>query len=152
MLDPTVIALDTNLAIKVVEVATCRVVHHERVHNLVTLAGRNLIRDLLNGAATSIIWHIGVGSGTSTPAAGDTTLQTQRDRLPVTKVVAMAGKLTTTLFLPPTTSANSFMLTEVGAFTAASGGTMFARATHTGIQKSTEISITYTWDFNINAS
>jgi hypothetical protein len=152
MLEPLVIKLDTNLTIEAIEIATGKVVQRERVHNLVTLAGRNMIRDLLYTPTLIGLTHIGVGSGTTAPAAGDTALQVQRDRPLVTKFAAASGKLTATLYLPPTTSANNFTLTEVGIFTAATGGTLFARATHSGIAKNQGNSITYTWDFNINAS
>lgn len=105
----------------------------ETFPNLITDAGLDLLRDILDGtvAAGEITW-VAFGTGTTTPAAGDTQLGAEQFRKAVTKQQpAGVGKLDTSLYLAPG-DANSFEIREIGWFagaaTAAAGsGVLVAR-------------------------
>ncbi len=143
--------LGDNVTIEVREAATGRLLSRQTAHNLLTLAGRNLIRDALRGAGGPYaITHVAVGTGTTTPTFGDVALQAEVYRAAATKVVVDSGKLTIHLYLP-STAANGFSLAEAGLFTAASGGTLVARVTFGAITKTSQITVTLVWDLPINA-
>lgn len=145
------IGLDCNVTIEVRDAASGRLLRRERQHNLVTLAGRNLIRDFLNGTASSgTISHLAVGTGTAAPTANDTALGTEVFRDAVTKRTPDAGKLQVQYYLA-STAANGSNLTEAMLTTAASGGLCFARVTFQAIAKTASITMTFTWDVNVNA-
>ncbi|MFA5313159.1 MAG: hypothetical protein WC375_07595 [Methanomassiliicoccales archaeon] len=134
-----------NLKITARDATTGKIVQEESIHNIVTNAGMNLLRDFLKGDAVTGITHIGVGTGTNSPSSTDTTLGTEVFRAAITAATAAAQKLTITYTLP-SASANGNSLTEAGLFTASSSGTMYARATHSLIAKTSDKVISYTWE------
>jgi hypothetical protein len=115
-----------------------------RASNKIPSSGLNLTLDLLKGDTTARLTYFGVGTGTTAPAAADTTLQTEVFRAAITRMSRAAGTLTVTYFLPQA-SANGSTLTEAGMLNASSGGTLFGRVTHTGIGKTANVTITYVW-------
>lgn len=120
-------------------------------HNLVVLAGRNLVRDLLYIAATNPLSHCAVGTGSTAATANDTALGAEVFRSAITQFIPLSGQLQVKHYLS-STQANGNTLTEAGLFNASSGGTMFARVTYAGIAKTSAISITYVWTTMISAS
>lgn len=143
--------LTYNVTIEVRDAASGRLLRRERRHNLVTLAGRNLIRDFLNGTASSgTISHLAVGAGTTAPTANDVALGAEVFRDVVTKRTPDAGKLQVQYYLA-STAANGNSLTEAMLTTAASGGICFARVTFQAIAKTASITVTFSWDINVNA-
>lgn len=146
------IGLPVNVTIEVHDAATGELLRREQKHNLVTLVGRNLIRDFLNGTpATGTTSHFAVGTGSVAPTANDTTLGAEVLRDVVTKRTPDSGKLSVQYYLA-STAANGSTLQEAGLFNAASGGTLIARVTYQAIAKTASITVTFTWDININAS
>jgi len=146
------IQLTANVTIEVCDAASGRLLRREQRHNLVTLAGRNLVRDLFNGLSPAgAITHFAVGTGTATPTANDTALVAEVFRDAVTKRTPDVGKLTLQYYLP-STAANGYALAEAGLFTAATGGTLVARVVFQAINKNASLSVTYTWDLTISAS
>jgi len=143
--------IGANVTIEVRDAKTGKLIKREYRHNLVTLATRNAIRDWLNGAGNTLtISHFAVGTGTTAPTANDTALVTEVFRDVVTKRTPDAGKLTIQYYLP-STAANGYSLAEAGLFNASSGGTMIARVTYQPINKTASLTVTYTWEININA-
>lgn len=101
-------------------------VHHVQ-RNLITNAGFDLVCDVLGkNAQPSDLTHIGIGTGTTAAAAGDTTLDTQTARIEATYAHTSGTKVFTleAVFAAGTGTGN---IAEVGAFNAASSGTMFNR-------------------------
>lgn len=102
-------------------------------HNIITTAGKNALAALLNSASagTSIVSHMGFGTGSTTPAIGDTTLTTELTigtngyaRVAVARSVA-SNVITYTATLTGITATTTIQ--EVGLFNqAATGGTLFA--------------------------
>ena len=140
-----------NVRAEVHDARTGRLLKKIEKHNLVTSAGRNLVRSLLTTADTTALTHMGVGTGTTAPASLDTALETEVARPALTQINNTdTGEFECKLFLDAST-ANGSDLTEAGLFTASSGGTLFARVTHDAISKSSAITITYTWTVAVNA-
>lgn len=134
-----------NLTIETRRAHDGALVARQEHHNLVTTAGLNLIRDLLNGSGSAGITHFGVGTGTATPALTDTALGAQVIRQAVTGTTTAAAQLTVSYYLSSTT-ANGSTIGEVGLFNAAAAGTMYARAlVSPTIAKDATVTVTFTW-------
>lgn len=129
-----------------------RLVGFERKRNLTVDAGLNFIRDLLNSGSATGITHFGYGTSSTAVAASDTALIAQVARDTVTAKAASSKTLTVTYFLN-TTSGNGNTLREVGLFSAAVAGSMYARAIlASAIVKTSSISVTFTWTLSWSAS
>lgn len=118
--------------------------------NLTVNAGMDLIRDLLNGDAVDPLTHFAVGTDDTAASSGDTTLGTEVFRDTFTQTTEDPKQLEIRYYLG-SGDANGNTLKEVGLFNAASGGTMYARAVHTGIVKDTSVAITYVWTLTWSA-
>lgn len=137
-----------NVRIEIHDIKTKKLLDTITTHNLIVLAGRNLLRDFLYDGATPTVdglTHFAVGTGVTAATANDTTLGTEVFRDTITQKIKDAAKLTVKYYLA-SGSANGSTLTEAGIFNASAVGTMYARVTHTGIAKDATISITYSWD------
>ena len=100
--------------------------------NVVTVAGKTALAALLNGTAAgnSLVTHMGFGSGTTAAAASQTALTTELSgggyaRVSVTRSNPSAGVIQYQATL--TGLSSSVTVQEVGLFSAATAGTMFAR-------------------------
>jgi len=122
-------------------------------HNLVTNAGRNLIRDFLLSDRNKQPTNMAVGTGTTAAAVGDTALVTEVYRDSITLRTSEAYKATFQLFIPED-SANGNTLTEAGLFSVANGiSTLYARFIFaSSIPKTSANSVTITWDITITAN
>jgi len=85
--------IDVNVKIEVIDVPTGRLIDVIHAHNLVTLAGRNLVRDFLNGLAPTHLTHFAVGTGATAPTANDTALEAEVFRDQITKRTPGSGTL-----------------------------------------------------------
>jgi len=110
---------------------------------MIVNAGLNLMRDFLAGDAPSPPSHFAVGTGTTAPAAGDITLETEVLRKTVTTktlsgngILEYAGELFST-------DANGNSLSEVGVLNAASAGDLLLRNTHVPYSKTADFSVKY---------
>ena len=121
----------------------------QEVNNLVVTAGKNHIADQLSSApGESAMSHMGIGTGTTAAAAGDTTLQTALDRNALTSRTDSGNVVTYVGDWAAGDGTNS-AITEAGIFNAASGGTMLARATFTAINKGASDTLKITWTVTI---
>lgn len=154
LITPVTINIETNVRIDVIDARTLELLDRLEVHNLVVTAGRNLVRDRIYASATAAISHFWVGMSSQAVAATDTDLIDAvgaPGRQAITSNTVADGQLTTKYFLPSGT-ANSNTLREAGIFNAASGGSMFVRATHAAIVKTSSIQIIYSWLTSVTAS
>jgi len=115
-----------------------------RGHNLVVNTGLAHIADQLSASpGQGAMSHMGVGTGTTAAAAGDTALETALDRNALTSrtdsgaVVTYVG----TWAAGDGTGA----ITEYGIFNASSGGTMLARYVDSVINKGANDTLVVTW-------
>jgi len=119
------------------------------IHNLVVGTGNNLIASRLASASAAVIGWIALGTGTNTPAHGDTTLQTEIFRKATT---VSGGTVTNNAILYQQTynaGEATGALTEAGLFNASSGGTMAARTTYNVINKGSGDVLTVYWTLSI---
>jgi hypothetical protein len=112
------------------------------VPNLVVTAGKNFIASRIVGTASPIMSHMAIGTGTATPAAGDTTLGTEAGRVSTTGT-ASTNQVTFTSTFPAGTGTGA--ITEAGVFNQASLGTMLCRTTFPVVNKAAGDSIAITW-------
>jgi hypothetical protein len=114
-------------------------------HNLVTSAGRNLLRDLLSGDSTSKVSYMAIGHGTTAPVAGDTTLEHEDSRLEITLAHSDAlGSVTFTVYWAAGVGTGT--VSEAGLLTAAVVGTLYARTTFAPIVKTAAMYLRIIWE------
>lgn len=114
---------------------------------ILTNVGIQQIIDALNGGSHTAPQHLGWGTGTNAPAAGDTTLQTASSeaRTNGTKSIVTVNVSNDTYQVVGTiTDATGQTISEVGLFDASTSGQMYIRGTFTGIPLSIGDAIQFT--------
>lgn len=112
-------------------------------HNLIVMAGRTKLARLLGGGYTGHIDRIGVGTGSTPAADGDTGL-TGAVYIPVSSVEYSTGKVRFN-FTIGTDQANGLAIRELGLFYG--DGTIFSRRVRKSvIGKENDIQITGYWE------
>jgi hypothetical protein len=128
-----------------------QVKHDETIHNLITTAGRNaIVSRLASSPGTAVPTHMAIGTGTTAAAAGDTTLQTELDRNALTSNTASTNVLT--MVGDWAAGDGTGAITEAGVLSASSGGTLFARAVFTVINKAAGDTLQITWTFTLTVT
>jgi len=122
-----------------------------KVPNLVVTTGKNYIASRMAAASAPIMNTMAIGTGTGTPAAGDTALGTEAGRVATTAFTASTNTVTATATFPAGTGTGA--ITEAGIFNpvsaGASGGTMLCRTTFPVVNKAAGDSIAITWTVTI---
>lgn len=121
--------------------------------NLVVGTGLYHIADQLSDSGEAAMSHMAVGTGTSTPALGDTALGNQlEDRHAFSAKTqgsgASANKVTYVAEWPAGHATGA--ITEAGIFNSDSAGQMLCRATFAVINKGPSDTMTLTWELTIN--
>ena len=86
---------------------------------------------------------MGIGTGTGTPIAGDTTLGTEAGRVSLTAFTASTNTVTATATFSAGTGTGA--ITEAGILNNSSGGTLMCRTTFPVVNKAAGDSIAITW-------
>lgn len=120
----------------------------QEVKNLVVTTGKNLIASRLVGTASNVISHMAVGTGTTAPAAGDTTLVTELTRVAISSGTASGNVATYVATFAPGVGTGS--INECGLFNASTAGTMLARSTSVIVTKGALDTLALTWTITIN--
>lgn len=121
-------------------------------HNLVTDAGCAHIADqLASSQDEGAMSHMAVGTGTTSPVAGNTTLETELDRNALSSFVQGSGGDDHKVVYTASWAAGdgTGAITEAGIFNASSGGTMLARVTFPVINKGVSDTLEITWTLTI---
>lgn len=120
-------------------------VEEHNVPNLVVTAGKNYIAAKIVATTNSpaSMTHMGIGTGTGTPGASDTTLGTQTGRVSLSGSTVSTNTITYTATFPAGTGDGA--ITEAGIFNASSGGTMLCRTTFPVVNKASGDTIAITW-------
>lgn len=119
--------------------------------NLVVDAGLNFICDRMEGTTEAVMSHMGLGSDSTAPAAGDTDLGSllgAREPIDSTVVTANTIQYSCTFEAGDGTGA----VTEAGIFNAATAGTMLCRTTFAVVNKDVDDTMTITWTITLTAS
>jgi len=122
---------------------------HEK--NLVVSAGLNFICDRMEGTSEAVMSHMGLGSGTTAVAAGDTDLESllgSREALDSTTVSSNTITYVSSFEAGDATGA----VTEAGIFNASSSGTMLCRVVFAAINKAADDTMSVTWVITLTAS
>jgi hypothetical protein len=119
--------------------------------NLVVSAGLNFICDRMEGTTEAVMSHMGLGSGTTAAAAGDTDLETligSRQSLDSTTV----SSNTITYIASFGTGVSTGTVTEAALFNASTSGTMLCRVVFPAIGKQADDTMSVTWVITLTAS
>lgn len=121
------------------------------VPNLVVSAGLAFIASRMKDTTDAAMTHMGVGSGTTAAAAGNTALETQ--------IGSRASLTSTTVTANATAYAASFAagvgtgaITEAGIFNASTSGTMLCRTVFAVVNKGANDTLQITWTITLNAA
>jgi hypothetical protein len=121
--------------------------------NLIVNAGKAAIA---SGTALSGFTHIGIGTGTTAPAAGDTALQSElstgysRALSTQSNPSSYVRRYVGTFGINNPTSPNPVAITEAGMFTASTGGTMLCRQTFAAMNKYVNDTLEITWEITVS--
>ena len=120
-----------------------------KVPNLVVTVGKNYIASRMVGTASTVMSHMAIGTGTSTPIAGDINLGTEAYRTSIT-IAASTNTVTSTATFAAGNGTGA--ITEAGIFnygtyaaSPASGQFMLCRTTFPAVNKAAGDSIAITW-------
>lgn len=129
------------------------------VKNLVVEDGREYIASRMAGTAMGVMSHMGVGTGTTAPAAGQSALVSQatNGRVALTSTTITGTPPINVRYVAsfPSGSAGSVVvgnITEAGIFNASSGGVMLCRTTFTAVNKAAADTLSITWNVTVNAA
>ena len=115
-------------------------------NNMCVTAGLNLIRDRIATNSSSYIQYGAIGSGTTAPTAADTALESEILRKTFQNVDTSTDKQVTFEYWIASTEGNTpGTVSEVGLFTASTGGTMLCRATFDAITKDNTVEMLIVW-------
>lgn len=111
--------------------------------NLVVTVGKEWIASRMQGTASNVMGYMAVGTDSTAPAAGNTTLGAEVARVAVTSATASTNTVTYVATFGAGTGTGA--LTEAGLFNSNSGGTMLSRTTYSVINKGSGDEMTVTW-------
>jgi hypothetical protein len=122
-----------------------KVLQKLEVPNLVVTTGKNYIASKIVATTNSpaSMTHMAIGTGTSSPAAGDTALGTQTGRVSLSGSSVSSNAITYTATFPAGTGDGA--ITEAGIFNASSAGTMLCRTTFPVVNKASGDTLAITW-------
>ena len=118
--------------------------------NLVVTAGKGFVALRMIGTSVGVMTHMGVGTGTTDPAAGDTALETQVGSRKAFTTSAAVSAAVVTYITAFAAGEGTGALTEAGIFNASSGGTMLARTEFSVVNKGSADTMTITWTVTVS--
>lgn len=121
------------------------------VPNLVVDSGLAFIASRMKDTTEAAMSHMGVGSGDTAAAAGNTALETQigsRVSLTSTTVTANVIEYVASFAAGVGTGA----ITEAGIFNASTAGTMLCRTVFSVVNKGADDTLQITWTITLNAA
>ena len=120
----------------------------QHVPNLVVSAGKTYIASRMVGTSSTVMGYMAIGTGSGTPASGDTTLGTEAGRVALTAFIASTNTVTATATFAAGTGTGA--ITEAGIFNATPTGTMLCRTTFPVVNKASGDSIAITWTITVS--
>lgn len=136
-------------SLRVVVTAADGSIKEEReFQNLVVTVGKNFIASRIVGVSDAVMSHMGIGSGTTAAAAGDTALQTELGRVALGGSSASTNVVTYTANFPAGTGTGA--VTEAGIFNDPSAGTMLCRTVFAVVNKGADDAMSVTWTVTVS--
>jgi hypothetical protein len=121
------------------------------VPNLVVTTGKVYIAGKMiatNADVPVAMTHMGIGTGTASPLAEDTTLGTQTGRVLLSGNLQENNAITYTATFPAGTGTGA--ITEAAIFNASTGGTMLCRTVFPVVTKQAGDTIAITWKVTVS--
>lgn len=121
------------------------------IDNLVVSAGLTYIASRMVGTAKDVMSHMGLGSGSTAAAAGDTDLGSllgSREALDSSTASSNTITYVSSFEAGDATGA----ITEAGIFNASTGGDMLCRTVFSVINKAADDTLSVTWTITLTAS
>ena len=113
------------------------------VPNLVVSAGKNFVASRMKDSTTNAMSHMAIGTGSTSPAAGNTALGSESHRSALTSTTVSSNVVTYVASFGAGDGTGA--ITEAGLFNASSGGDMLCRTTFSVVNKGSQDSMTITW-------
>ena len=120
----------------------------QKVDNLVVTAGKNFVASRMKDATATAMSHMGIGSGSSSAAAGDTALGNQLDRNALTSTTVTNNEVVYAATFAAGEGTGA--VTEAGIFNAASSGTLLCRTVFSTVNKGAADSLAITWTVTVS--
>lgn len=117
-----------------------------KVKNLVVTRGKEYIAGRMINNSTTLS-HMGIGTGTTAPAVGQTALVIQTGRVAFDTATATGATATYTANFPAGIGTGA--ITEAGLFDASTGGNMIARTTFGVITKGVDDVMAISWGVTV---
>lgn len=111
--------------------------------NLVVSSGLNWVASRMTSGSDAVMSHMAVGSGSTAPALGDTTLQTEVSRIALASATSLLAQVRYVATFGAGVGTGS--LQEAGIFNAGSSGTMLCRTTFAVVNKGASDTLQITW-------
>jgi len=127
-----------------------RLKDEKTVDNLVVSTGLAFIASRMKDATAAVMSHMAMGSGTSSPAAGNTALVTELSRIALTSTTVTANAVAYSATFGP--AAGTGAVTEAGLFSASSAGSMLCRTVFGVVNKEAGDTMVITWTVTIGAA
>lgn len=118
------------------------------VPNLVVSSGKNFVASRMKDSTTNAMSHMAIGTGSATPAAGNTGLGSESHRSTLTSTSVSSNVITYTASFGAGDGTGA--ITEAGLFNASSGGDMLCRTTFSVVNKGSQDSMTITWEVTVS--
>ncbi|OUW94919.1 MAG: hypothetical protein CBD88_05055 [Flavobacteriales bacterium TMED228] len=120
----------------------------QEINNLVVTTGKNFVASRIKDATSNAMSHMAIGTGSTSPAAGDTTLGTETARVALTSTTVTNADVAYVSSFGAGTGTGA--ITEAGLFNASSAGTLFCRTTFSVVNKGADDSMTITWTVTVS--
>lgn len=117
------------------------------VPNIVVTTGKTFIAARMVGTPTAMS-HMAIGSGTTNPAAGDTTIETELGRVALTSSASAGAVVTYIASFGAGTGTGA--VTEAGILNASSAGTLLCRTEFAVVNKGADDSMSITWTITVS--
>ena len=118
------------------------------VPNLVVSAGKDFVASRIKDSTTNAMSHMAIGTGTASPAAGNTALGSQAHRSALTSTTVSSNVVTYVASFGVGDGTGA--ITEAGLFNASSSGDMLCRTTFSVVNKGSQDSMTITWQVTVS--
>lgn len=118
------------------------------VPNIVVTNGKNYIASRITGNTATIMSHMAIGTGNSTPVVGDSSLGVESGRVVLSSFTSSNNQVTATATFP--SGIGTGAITEAGIFNASSSGTMLCRTSFPVVNKAAGDAIAITWVITVS--
>ena len=142
-------AVKGDLTIVIKDAATGEIKDQRELKNLVVTSGKTFIASRMATASAAVMGWIGVGTSSTSPVVGDTTLGTEVARVATTVSGGTPSTNTVTYVSTFPAGTGTGALQEAGIFNASSSGTMLSRTTFAVVNKGAADEMTITWTITV---